>query len=117
MQHLLVNSKYKELWGKSYTKKLRCLAQGFPGVSKGTDTIVFIQREGILNKCKRNVIYAQVCMNICPEKDNPDCTRVTVGGNLVHYPGDSSAPTVDMVTVKLTSQLRHLSKERTLLHH
>jgi hypothetical protein len=44
MQHLLVNPRYKELWGKSYTKELRRLAQGMPGVSKGTNTIVFIRR-------------------------------------------------------------------------
>ncbi len=40
--HLLVNPKYKELWGKSYTMGLGCLSQGIPGVSKGTNTIVFI---------------------------------------------------------------------------
>jgi len=41
MRHLLVNPKYKELWGKSYTKELGRLAQGVPGVT-GTDTIIFI---------------------------------------------------------------------------
>ena len=41
MRHLLVNPKYKELWGKSYTKELGQLAQGIPGVT-GTDTIIFI---------------------------------------------------------------------------
>jgi hypothetical protein len=35
MRHLLVNPKYKELWGKSYMKKLGYLAQGIPGVGKG----------------------------------------------------------------------------------
>jgi hypothetical protein len=35
MRHLLVNPKYKELWGKSYKKELGSLAQGIPGVSKG----------------------------------------------------------------------------------
>ncbi len=49
MWHLLVNPKYKELWGKTYTKELGRLAQGIPGVSKGTDTIIFIQREDIPN--------------------------------------------------------------------
>jgi hypothetical protein len=42
MQHLLVNPKYKALWGRSYTTELGCMAQGIPGVSKGTNTIVFI---------------------------------------------------------------------------
>ncbi len=46
MRHLLVNPKYKELWGKSYTKELGRLTQGIPGVSKGTDTIVFYLPQG-----------------------------------------------------------------------
>jgi len=28
MRHLLVNPKYKDVWGKSYTTELGCLAQG-----------------------------------------------------------------------------------------
>jgi hypothetical protein len=47
MRHLLVNPKYKELWGKSYTTELGRLAQGIPGISKGIDTIVFIARNEI----------------------------------------------------------------------
>jgi hypothetical protein len=47
MQHLLVNPKYKELWGKSYTTELGRLVQGIPGISKGTDTIVFITHDEI----------------------------------------------------------------------
>jgi hypothetical protein len=39
MQHLLKNSKYSELWGKSYTKELSHLAQeGIPETNR-TDTI------------------------------------------------------------------------------
>jgi hypothetical protein len=101
MQHLLVNPKYKELWGESYTKELGCLAQGIPGVSKGTDTIIFIQRKDILNDRKPNVMYLWVCVNYCLENEDPNHTQVTVGGNLIHYPGNCGTPTVNMVTVKL----------------
>jgi hypothetical protein len=74
MRHLLVNPKYKELWGKSYTKELGHLAQGMPGVSKGTNTIVFIPREEISHNCKCNVTYARVCVNYCLEKEDPNRT-------------------------------------------
>ena len=37
MHHLLVNPKYKDVWGKSYTTRLGRLAQGIPGVSEGTN--------------------------------------------------------------------------------
>ncbi len=47
MRHLLTNPKYKDVWGKSYTTELGRLAQGIPGVSEGTNTIVFITRDKI----------------------------------------------------------------------
>jgi hypothetical protein len=101
MRHLLVNPKYKELWGKSYMKELGCLAQGIPGVSKGTDTIVLICHEDIPHNRKCDVTYAQVCVNYCPEKEDPNHTQVTMGGNLLHYPGNCGTLTIDMITVQL----------------
>jgi hypothetical protein len=101
MQHLLVNPKYKKLWGISSTKGVGHLAQGIPRVSKGTNTIVFIQREDIPNNRKRNSTYALVCVHYCPKKGVPNCTRVTVGGNLLHNPSDYGTPTVNMITIKL----------------
>ncbi len=101
MWHLLVNPKYKELWGKSYTKELGLLAQGIPRVSKGTNTIICICRKHISHDRKRNSMYPLVCVNYHPEKEDPNCTGVTVGGNLLHYPGDCSTSTVNMITVKL----------------
>jgi hypothetical protein len=56
MQHLLVNPKYTELWGKSYTKELGRLAQGIPRVSNGTDTIIFI--------CHKDIPHDRKC-DIC----------------------------------------------------
>ena len=47
MRHLLTNPKYKDVWGKSYTTELGRLAQGIPGVSEGTNTIVLITRKEI----------------------------------------------------------------------
>jgi hypothetical protein len=42
-----------------------------------------------------------VCINYRPEKDDPNQTRLTVGGNRVNYPGNCGMPTVNMVMVKL----------------
>ncbi len=41
-----------------------------------------------------------MCVNYCPEKDDPNQTCLTIGGNRVNYPGDCGTPTVDIVTVK-----------------
>ena len=40
-------------------------------------------------------------MNYRPEKGDPYRTRLTLGGNLIVYPGDCGTPTVDLLTVKL----------------
>jgi hypothetical protein len=101
MKHLLVNPKYKELWGKLYTTELGHLAQGIPRVIKGTDTIVFIQRGKVPIDQIKDVMYGRMCVNYCPEKDNPNQTCLTVGGNRINCPGNCGTPTVDMVMVKL----------------
>jgi hypothetical protein len=36
-----------------------------------------------------------------PQNKEPNRTRLTVGGNLVDYPGDVSTPTADTTTAKL----------------
>ncbi len=64
-------------------------------------TIVFICRKDIPHNRKHDATYAQVCVNYSPEKEAPNCTQVTVGGNLLHNPGNCSTPTIDMITVKL----------------
>ncbi len=74
MRRLLMNPKYKELWGKSYTKELGLLAQGMPGVSKSTNTIIFICRKDIPHNCKCNVRYARICVNYHLEKEDPNRT-------------------------------------------
>jgi hypothetical protein len=101
MRHLLVNPKYKELWVKSYTIELGCLAQGIPSVSNGTNTIIFIGHNDVPIDRRKDVTYGRVCVNYCPEKANPNWTHLKVGGNRITYSGNCGAPTVDMVTVKI----------------
>jgi hypothetical protein len=119
MRHLLVNPKYKELWGKSYTTELGRLAQSILGVSKGTDTIVFITCNEISFARLKDVPYGRVCVSYHPKKDDPNRTRLTVGGNRVNFPRDYGTTTVDMVTVKgqTPPQQCHLDQGCTLLHH
>ncbi len=100
MRQLLHNPKYSNLWGKSYTKELGCLAQGIPG-TKGTDTIVFIKYNKIPLDQRRNVTYGKTVVRYWPEKDNPNQMRLTVGGNRIVCPFDVSTPTVEMMTVKM----------------
>jgi len=101
MHHLLVNPKYKDVWGKSYTTELGRLAQGIPGVSEGTNTIEFITCGKIPMDRLKNFTYRCICANYRPEKADPNRSRLTVGGDRLNVPKDCGTPTVDMVTVKL----------------
>ena len=38
---------------------------------------------------------------IIPQKAETHRTRLTVGGNLIHFPVDVSTPTTDLITAKL----------------
>jgi hypothetical protein len=62
---------------------------------------VFITRDEILFARLKDVTYGRVCVNYRPEKDDPNCTCLTVGGNRVNSPRDFGTPTVDMLTVNL----------------
>ena len=46
--------------------------------------------------------YGLITCLIRPEKiDKPNRTRLLVGGDRVHYPGDAGTPTVNLLTIKL----------------
>jgi hypothetical protein len=49
----------------------------------------------------RDITYKRIVCNYRPEKKHPNCTRITMGGNLINYPNDCGTPTMDILTVKL----------------
>ena len=100
-RHLIANPKYRPIWKPAYGKEIGRLAQGIPGVVEGTNTMVFIPRNEVPEDRWRDVTYGRICANYRPEKDDPYRIRLTVGGNLIHFPGDCGTPTADMLTVKM----------------
>jgi hypothetical protein len=92
----------KELWLKAMSKELHRLAQGYTGVTKGTDTIFYLSHADI---CKipqdRTVTYARVVIDHRPQKEDPNRVRITVGGNLIDYPFELTTCTADMVSSKI----------------
>jgi hypothetical protein len=42
-----------------------------------------------------------MCVDYRPQKEEPNRTRLTVGGPLIDYLGDVSTPTADTTTAKL----------------
>jgi hypothetical protein len=72
-----------------------------PGRVDGTNTIFFIHKNEIPLDRRKDVTYDRIVCTVRPEKDDPNRTRLTVGGNLINYPGDCGTPTADLLTVKL----------------
>jgi hypothetical protein len=63
----------KDLWIKAMSKELHRLAQGCPGVTKGTNTMCYLSHANI---CKipqdRTVTYARTVIDHCPQKEDPN---------------------------------------------
>ena len=49
----------------------------------------------------RTVTYARIVVDYCPQKDDPNRVRITVGGNLIDYPDELTTQTADLVTSKI----------------
>jgi hypothetical protein len=41
----------------------------------------------------KDVMYGSFSCNFKPNKEEKECTRLTVGGNRINYPDDCSTPT------------------------
>jgi hypothetical protein len=49
----------------------------------------------------RVITYARVVVNHRPQKEDPNCIRITAGGTLINYPGKLTTRTADITTAKL----------------
>eukprot|EP00804_Cyclotella_cryptica_P005028 CCRYP_020365-RA/>CCRYP_020365-RA protein AED:0.59 eAED:0.28 QI:0/-1/0/1/-1/1/1/0/267 len=90
--HLVSNPKYHDTWRNAYGKELGRLAQGLPGIVKGTDTIAFIHKTSVPQDCWKDVMYGCIVANFRPEKKDPYRICLTVGGHQINFPGDSALP-------------------------
>ena len=99
--HLVKHPNHQKVWGGAFGKEVGRLAQGLPGIVEGTETLNFIFKHEIPSDRFKDVTYACIVCNSRPEKKYPSRWRITVGGNMVNYPGDCVTPTADLLTVKL----------------
>ena len=65
------------------------------------NTILFIPKDKV--PAGRTVIYGRIVDEIKPQNSETHRTQLTVGGNLINFPGDVTTPTVYHKTAKLTS--------------
>ena len=101
-RQLIKNPKYRLVWGDSYGNEIGRLAQGRDksGI-KGTDTLTFIRYGEIPVDRRKDVTYDRIVCTVRPEKESPNRSRVTFGGNKVSTLIDCGTPTADILTVKL----------------
>jgi hypothetical protein len=98
--HQLIKGPDKDVWQTAFANEIGRLAKGVgTRMPSGTETLRFIAYDKV-PKSKR-ATYARIVSEIRPQKPDPYRVRITVGGNLIDYPGDKSQPTADLTTAKL----------------
>eukprot|EP00957_Ditylum_brightwellii_P052745 3998198-Ditylum_brightwellii.AAC.2 len=96
----LIKSKEKELWLQSSANEFGHLAQGVGDrIKNGTDTIFFIPKSKIPDRCKAT--YPKFVVDVCPQKEENQHTMLTVGGNLLEYHDSVTTKTAKLETAKI----------------
>ena len=99
-RNLLADPTTRDVWLHSAANEFGRLAQGLPDNRvDATNTIFFIP----VTKVPRNKrpTYARFVCSFRLQKPEPYRTRLTVGGNLIDYPGNLSMKVADMTTFKI----------------
>jgi hypothetical protein len=90
------------VWERSAANEFGWLTQGLKdGRVKGTNTIFFIKKEELPKERIKDVTYGSFTCDLKTNKAETHRTRLTVGGDRVHYPGDAGTPTADMTLFKI----------------
>ena len=73
--------------------------QGVGRQIQGTETIKFLRYHEMPKSWRPT--YAYFVCELCPQKTEKECTRLTVGGNLIDYPDTVTTRTFDLFTFKM----------------
>ncbi len=96
--HLIANQATQATWKHSYGNEIGRLAQGMPGCNFRANTIVLIKKNQVPQERAKDVTYDLITCLVRPQKiDKPNRTGLVVGGNRVHYPGDTGTPTAKVL--------------------
>jgi hypothetical protein len=100
--------RYKATWDTSYANELGRLCKGIgadntPTAQRvsGTNTFFLINYQDIPAHKTKEICHTMVVCEVRLEKDNPNPTRITIGGNRICYPGNVGTNTALLELVKL----------------
>jgi hypothetical protein len=89
---LCCDTHYKATWDTSYANELGRLCQGissgtYPNTKQvaGTNTVFLIDYHDIPSHKRKEICHTMVVCEVQPEKDDPDCTHITIGGNRICF--------------------------------
>ena len=91
-RQLIGNPKYRTLWQRSYGDEIGRLTQGMPGRFEGTDTIFFIKKKDVPAHRWRDITYGRIVVSFRPAKDDPNRTRLTMGGTASSIQATAAQP-------------------------
>ena len=70
-------------------------------VTKGTDSLfVLDHKKTKWIPADHTVTYANIVVDYCPQKSDPNRVRIAAEGNLINYPGEIMTRTEDLTTSK-----------------
>jgi hypothetical protein len=98
-RELIRNPATKTVWQQSAANEFDHLCDGCTGRVTGTNTMRFISVHAVPKG--RTVTYAQFVCTERPQKKEVERTRITVGGNLIFYPGPVRTDTANLTTCKI----------------
>jgi hypothetical protein len=107
-RQLCWDPRYKTTWDTSYANELGRLCQGIGSGStplaqrvSGTNTLFLIDYHDIPLHKRKEVCHTMVVCEVRPDKDDLDCTRITIGGNRICFLGNVGTNTASLELVKL----------------
>jgi hypothetical protein len=96
--HLIQDETTFPVWNKAAANKCVRLAQGVGKRIEVSNIIFFIPRQAISKG--KIVNYGRFVVDIRPNKTETHPVRLTLGGNLIQYPGYASTRSADLTTSK-----------------
>ena len=92
-QQLIKMKQYVDIWTKSFVNELGQLTKGIRDI-RGTDTIKSIPPGDM--PAEKPVMYSRIVVDYQPQKIEPNRTRLTVGGDRLDFPWNTSTPTAEL---------------------